>query len=410
MSLSSFGGFFADGCRFGRHPFRRLTDLFCRQAGPGRWGDGNCLYLYVRDSGSRSWLLRVMIGGERVDLGLGAYPLVPLKRARELAAEYRAMARQGVDPRKLRESSSAPLVRESVESVINVRGKRWSRDTKVRYRRDLERFAFPLIGDKRVDEVTDDDCFELVNPTWDGRGSKGYRLRHKLVHLMDWAIAQKYRKDNPAQQILPRLGRVESDQQHQPSLPYEEVPDALVALLAEDVPQVFKLVILFIVLTASRLREATEARWSEFNFDQSLWTVPGSRMKKKKRHRVPLSRQALKILAHARELDPSGSLVFGFRRGRRVPRAVLSAEVGKVLGRLKLTDDEGRKVVMHGFRSTFTEWASDNTQVPEQVSEAALAHMARTSTRKAYLRRDLLKPRIPLMQQWADYAMPLERL
>ena len=226
---------------------------------------------------------------------------------------------------------------------------------------------------------------------------------------MTWAIAQEYRTDNPAEQVLARLPRVKSQRQHQPSLPYSQVRAALVALEAAPEPPVLKLVIPFLVLTAVRLREATAARRSEFDLDAKLWTIPASRMKKRKQHRVPLPRQVLQILADARALDPSGVLVFGYRNGRRPPRALNSAEVSKVLRRLKLTDVEGRNVVAHGFRSTFTDWAADNTEASVEAAEAALAHAPDSDTRKAYRREDMLKARRPLMQQWADYVLPLER-
>ena len=226
---------------------------------------------------------------------------------------------------------------------------------------------------------------------------------------MKWSVAHDYRNDNPAELVLARLPRVKSPRQHQPSLPYRQVRPALSALQATACPRVFKLVIRFIVLTAVRLREATEARWSEFDLEAEVWTIPGSRMKKRKQHRVPLSKQVLEILADARELDPTGALVFGFRNGRRRPRALNSADIAKVLHALELTDDEGRNVVAHGFRATFTDWVADNAEASVEAAEAALAHAPESDTRKAYQRKDLLNARFPLMQKWADYVFPRKR-
>ena len=171
----------------------------------------------------------------------------------------------------------------------------------------------------------------------------------------------------------------------------------------------FKLALPFIVLTAVRPREATEARWSEFSLDAKLWTIPGSRMKKRKQLRVPLSTQALEILAKARERDASGPLVFGYRNGRRPPHALRSADVSKVFRALGLTDGEGRPVVAHGCRSTFTDWVADNEVASVEAAEAALAHEPESDTRKAYRRNDLLNARRPLMQKWEDYILPPER-
>ena len=405
-SVSSDGAFL-----FGRRARFQLTDLMCRRAGPGRHPDGGCLYLYVRPSGSRSWVLRITIHGHRYDIGLGPYPSVLLSRAREVAAEYRSIARQGGDPRKVvSKTSSAPTVREAAEFVIEDLKRNWSTsDAEGRYRRQLERGVFPTLGKKQVDEVTVADCYALVHPLWHGRGSQGFRLRHQLVHLMKWAVNHDYRNDNPAELVKGRLPHVKSRLQHQPSLPYRQVRAALSDLQATAFPPVFKLVVPFIVLTAVRLTEATGARWSEFDLEAKLWTIPSGRMKKRKLHRVPVSKQVLEILADARELDPTGALVFGFRNGRRRPRALNSADIAKVLHALELTDDEGRNVVAHGFRATFTDWVADNAEASVEAAEAALAHAPQSDTRKAYQRKDLLNARFPLMQKWADYVVPRKR-
>ena len=226
---------------------------------------------------------------------------------------------------------------------------------------------------------------------------------------MKWAVGREYRSDNPAELVVARLPKVRSRQQHQPSLPYRQVRAALASLQAAPVPCVFKLVISFIALTAVRLREATEACWSEFDLDAKLWTIPESRMKKRKELRVPLSTQVLEILADARELDRSGPLVFGYRNGRQRPRALRSNAISKTLRSLALKDGEGRYVVAHGFRSTFTDWVADNQEASVEAAEAALAHEPDSDTRKAYRRNDLLTARRPLMQKWADYALPPEQ-
>ena len=182
--------------------------------------------------------MRLTIGGRRCDLGLGSFPLVSLARARDLAVEYRSIARQGADPRQIRVSNSVPTVRETAELVIADLKRNWTApDAAARYRALMERLVFPTLGDKRVDEVTVDDCFALVHPSWEGRGSTGLRLRHQLVHLMKWAVGHEYRADNPAEQVLARLPRVRWRLKHQPSLPYRQVGAALVGLQSLVVPQ-----------------------------------------------------------------------------------------------------------------------------------------------------------------------------
>ena len=187
---------------------------------------------------------------------------------------------------------------------------------------------------------------------------------------------------------------------------------ALARLRSVPGPDVEKLALMFIVFTAVRLREATEAPWSEFDFDGDdapLWTIPGRRMKKRKQHRVPLSEQVVRILDEARALDPSGDLVFGVRNGRHLPRPLRSGEMSKVLRQLELKDAEGRDVVMHGFRSTFVDWVADHAPDLSAASEAALAQYPNTTTRRSYQREDMLLARRPLMQKWADYVLPPER-
>ena len=393
--------------RFCRRLFR-LTDRMCRQAGPGRHGDGGGLYLHVRKALSRSWVVRIVHRGRRRDFGIGSYPDVSLAEARETAAEYRRRARKGLDPRPSR-SASVPSVREVLEFVIKDRQHSWTASNAVRrYRALFARYILPVLGDKAIDVVTVDHCYALVHPLWRGRGSRGFSVRHQLLHLFTWAVAHGHRVDNPAEQVLARLPRVKSPRKHHPSLPYVQVPAALAALGTADVPPVVKLAISFIVLTACRLREVTEARWAEFDLDDGLWTLPPSRTKKRRRHRVPLSKQVFPLLEEARLLDPSGDLVFGFRNGRRSSRPLTSAQLSNVLRALGWTDLEGRFVVIHGFRSTFTGWVADHEHASVEAAEAALGHVAESDTRQSYRHGDLLQARRPLMQKWADYALPLQ--
>ena len=216
----------------------------------------------------------------------------------------------------------------------------------------------------------------------------------------------------PRSRSLSRLPKVHSRLQNQPSLPHGKVRAAMARLRTAPVSDVEKLALAFIVLTGARLREATEAPWSEFDFDGDdapLWTIPASRMKKRKEHRVPLSGQVVGILDEARALDPAGELVFGVRNGRHPSRPLRSAEMSKVLRQLGLKDAEGRAAVVHGFRSTFGDWVADHAPDSSEAAEAALAHYPASSTRKRYQRNDMLTARRPLMQKWADYVIPPER-
>ena len=158
-------------------------------------------------------------------------------------------------------SNSVPTVREAAERVIADLRRNWTAaDAERRYRADLEQRIFPVIGAKSVDRVTVDDCYAIVHPFWEGRGSRGYRARYQLVHLMRWAVGHEHRVDNPAEQVLNRLPKIQPRSQNQPSLPHGKVRAALARLRTAPVSEVEKLALIFIVLTAVRLREATERR------------------------------------------------------------------------------------------------------------------------------------------------------
>ena len=267
----------------------------------------------------------------------------------------------------------------------------------------------PAIGDKPVAAVTVEDVSRVVVPHWKGRNSKGYLLRQNIEDVMNWALAQDYRTDNPAAKLKYLLPRVKSIVRHQPSLPYTEMPDMLVAWQALPVNEAIKLSVIFIVLTAARLGEATGATWREIDLVKGVWRVPGPRMKGREEHLVPLSLQAVDILERARALQGGSSLVFPFRgRGGRT-RQVSQGAVSDALRRLGRVDSAGQSIVVHGFRSTFREWAGAVARVPDWVAEAALAHVESDKTKKAYARSAVFEARVPLMQAWADYVLPPAR-
>ena len=395
----------------GRHPRNQLTDLAVRQARPGRHADGQGLYLFVRPNGARSWVQRLVICGRRRDLGLGGYPLVTLAQARALALENRKRARAGGDPTAVRARRTAPVVREIVEAVIKARSGNWStRGTKRKWCHVFETLVFPRIGDKPVNLVSLDDLREIVAPHWKGRGSTGYMLRQHLDCVMKWAVAHKYRPDNPAAELSVLLPKVKAVVHHHPSLPYPKGPAAMAAVGASEADPAVKFMLLFLVLCASRFSEAARVCWSELDVDGRVWTLPADRMKSRRRHQVPLSAQALELLERARALGRSGGLVFQVCNRRGVYRPVAPPAVTRLLRSLDLFDDEGRRVVPHGFRSTFRVWAMEEAQAPFEVCEAALAHVQSDQTVAAYARSDLFNVRRELMQRWADYMVPRKAL
>ena len=399
--------------RRGRHPQNKLRDLIARQAGPGRHADGNGLYMYVRPNGARSWVQRITIHRSRCDIGLGPYPLVPLIDARQRALENRRIVHAGGDPRHRAKAAleNPPTVREIYEEVTENRRLGWkSAGTAATWRRDFEKRIFPIIGSKPVATVTVEDVRRIVLPHWQGRNSKGPVLRQNLEALFDWAVLKKYRPDNPAALIKRFLPRVRDVGNHRPSLPYSEAPEALAELQALPVDPAVTLVILFIVLTAARLCEATGATWPEIDLTERVWQVPKERMKADRAHTVPLSLQAVEVIERARALKRDESLVFS-RRGRdgkrrEVSQGVVSAALRK-LGRVSA---KGRPIVAHGFRATFRVWAIEVARARREICEPALAHGESDATVGAYTDdADPFADRTELMQQWADYVLPRSR-
>lgn len=233
----------------------------------------------------------------------------------------------------------------------------------------------------------------------------GYLVRQRLDVLFRRAVVLKYRSDNPAHQLLDVLHAVRREAEHQPSLPHSQVRSALEDLRASSAPDVVKDVLVFIVLTAARLSEATGATWSEIKVEKSLWSVPASRMKGGHAHDVPLSLQALSILRRVRNHgDPA--FVFRFRSSDGNTRPVSGESLNYWMRKLGLCDNAGRRAVVHGFRASFRSWALEVARAPGEAAEAALAHRG-TATVRAYLRDGpLFDSRIDLMQAWGDYVDP----
>ena len=391
----------------GRHPYRRLTDLVARRARPGRHADGNGLYLFVRPNGSRSWIQRIVIGGRRRDLGLGPYPLVSLADARRVAEENRRVARSGGDPVASSSRGSVPSVREMFEEVVAARRVSWRNPaTERKWRRLFDTLVSPKIGSKPIDQVTVEELSRIVLPNWHGRGSTGYVLRQHLDTVMRWAMVNGHRRDNPAAQVKELAPKVRATVRHHPSLPHRQVCDAMRRVEELSADPAVQLALLFTVLCAARIGEVVGATWSEIDIESRVWTRPAERMKAQLQHRVPLPVQALEILDRVRALNLASPLIFAVRNRRGGARPVAPADLARLLHPLGFRDEEGRPIVMHGFRSTFRVWAMEVKEASYEACESALAHVHTSQTVSSYARSDLLEVRRELMQEWANYVVP----
>ena len=398
-------------CR-GRHPHNRLTVAVVNRARPGRHADGNGLYLVVRPSLARSWIQRVTINKQRTDLGLGPYPLVSLACARRIAIENLLLVRAGGDPRVKAVSTGGPAsppFSEIYELVTENSRPGWKRKTtEATWRRDFEKYVLPIIGKDPIGAITLRKVREIVRPHWKGRNSKGYFLRQNLERVFDWAVAENYRPDNPAASLKRLLPKIKKPINHQASLPYLEIREALAAWQDLPVKESVKLVVLFIVLTNARLSEATGAKWEEIDFRRARWQVPDKRMKSGNSHTVPLSIQALEVLKRARALKGDGSLIFPVVRVNGKTGLVSQGMTSWALRKLRKVDHRGRRITVHGFRATFRNWSIEIAGAQREVAEASLAHGESDATVRAYTRdADPFVARTELVQRWADYVLPL---
>ena len=380
----------------GRHPYKALSAGFVRSAPPGRYCDGNGLYLFVQPSGARSWVQRLVIRGRRRDFGLGSVALVPLAEARKKARANRKLARAGGDPlAERRRARRVPSFAEAAARVLEHKQAAWRSD---KHRRDwisaLERYAFPRIGGMPVSEITSADVLEVLTPIWHKKASTARCVHQRIGSVLEWAVAMEFRTDNPCSWLRSVLGPQNHVVEHMRALPHREVAAAVESVRGSGKLPMRPLAFEFLVLTAARWGEVRWAEWVEIDPAEGVWTVPATRMKAKREHRVPLCRRALEILDEARRLDGAGGPLVFTRDG-------VEPLADKTLRRLLRKHEVA--AVPHGFRSSFRDWAAEETDHPPEVVEAALAHVVRNKVEAAYRRTDLFDRRRRLMDDWAAY-------
>jgi integrase len=372
---------------------------------PGLFADGGGLYLQISPAGTKSWVFRFSLAGRRRDMGLGPLADVTLAQARELAATARKLVREGQDPIEARrqratdEAGRAITLREAAATMIRMRQDGW-RNAKhaAQWTASLERYVFPLIGDRPVAAVTTDDLVRVLEPIWSQVPETASRIRGRIEATLDYARVRSWRTgENPARwrghldQVFPAKGAV-AKVEHHASLPYPDLPAFWVRLQIQDGLGARALELA--ILTAGRSGEVLGARWEEFDLDAAVWTVPAARMKTNNPHRVPLCAPAMQLLRKLHAIR-RGDLVFPGQRG---DRALSNMSVAMVLRRMSVP------VTVHGFRSTFRVWAEETTQTPSAVSEAALSHTIKDKVMAAYQRSDLLEKRRPLMEAWGAFV------
>ena len=378
----------------------QLTDRAVSNAKTGTHNDGNGLTLRVGAGGKRSWVLRYVWQGKAAAMGLGSYPAVGLREARALAADRRAEIAEGKKPAGARESArmpapTKPTFRDMAEEVIALRRPTWSSERHAKqWIESLTNHAYPVIGDKPMEDITSADVLAMLAAIWNELPETSTRVKQRAQIIFDYAIAAGLRSDNPVaavERALPRRPRLK---EHHKAVSYSEVPWAVVAIRQSTAQVVTRLALEFIILTSATTGEVRGMTWDEIDFEGSTWTVPAARMKMRRAHRVPLSGRALEILREAQELGKGGPLVFPGTKGQTLSNMAFTM----LLRRLEID------AVTHGFRSSFKDWCLSETSSSWAVSEAALAHNLGNSMEAAYARTDLFDRRRVLMDEWAAFV------
>lgn len=383
----------------GKHPDKALTAVQVKQIKtPGRYADGNGLYLVVDPSGAKRWLLRIVIGGKRRDIGLGGTSLVTLAEARERALSMRKIARSGGDPLADRRKA-AKVVPTFKKAAISVHGEHkasWSNGKhQQQWINTLEQYVYPIFGDRRVDQIDTPDVLKVLGPIWLTKPETARRVRQRIGTVMSWAKAAGHRAgDNPVDGVAKGLPKQASKDEHHAAMPYMDVPGFLKRMYQTGSHESAKLALEFLILTAARTSEVLNLEWNEIDLEDALWTVPAARMKAKRTHRVPLSPRALELLLQAKLL--SGESVYAFP-GRSLKAPLSNMTLLTILRRMELN------VTTHGFRSSFRDWAAETTNFPRELAEMALAHTIENKVEAAYRRGDLLEKRSEMMLAWSQF-------
>lgn len=388
--------------RAGKHPEKALTAVTVRQTKtPGRYADGNGLYLEVDASGAKRWTLRIVIQGRRRDLGLGSVSLVSLSEAREKALLMRKIAREGGDPllERRKAQGAIPTFSEAAERVHAEHAPSWKNEKHAaQWLTTLKTYAYPGIANLPINAIDTPMLLRVLSPIWLSKPETARRLRQRLGTVFDWAKAAGYREgDNPIEGVERGLPKNTRQKEHHAAMAYSEVPAFVKALRATDAGLAVRLGFEFLILTAARTGEVLGATWGEMDLQEKIWTIPASRMKAQRLHRVPLSARCLDILTEAQQF---GSDCFVFP-GRSEDKALSNMAFLMVLRRMKLD------VTAHGFRSAFRDWAAESTNHSREVCEMALAHTVENKVEAAYRRGDLFEKRRKLMSDWSLFISEL---
>jgi integrase len=382
---------------------------------PGRYRDGIVpgLLLQISESGAKSWVLRYELHGRERMMGVGPVKAFNLKEARDRARRARQLLADGIDPLADKHAAKAAAklaaarklsFKEAANKYFDHYASKWTSPShREAFLGTLKAYAFPVIGDMDVATISTPDVHRILDPIWKTKSITADRTRSRVEQVLDWAVVRGHRQPgtNPARWVGHLEHSLAAPRQlapikHHPAMKYDALPSFMAKLRSEQGSAARALE--FLILTAARSGEVRGATWDEINFADQTWTVPAARMKGRKEHRVPLTKEALDLLRDLPREDGNPFVFIGGRPGEGLARIAM---LWLLDGRMGVKD-----VTIHGFRSTFRDWAGEATSFAPDIAEAALAHQ-KGKVEAAYARGTLFDKRRKLMEAWSRYCMTL---
>jgi len=366
---------------------------------PGRYSDGDGLFLVVKPAGGRNWVLRALCGGRRRDIGIGPLKSVDLGDAREAAHQIRRQIARGLDPiaERKRERQVIPTFRVAAKIVHGEHKAAWKNGKhQNQWLSTLESYAFPKLGDRLVSDIGAPEIRDVLAPIWLSKPETARRVRQRIGTVLDWACVKGFRaSEAPLRSLSKGLPRQPKKDGHFAAMGYADVPKFLARLRERE--SIGRVALEAVILTAARSGEIRFARWPEVDMNSALWSIPAERMKMNRPHIVPLSPEVIEVFQRAAKFRAPGSdLVFP---GQKLKKPMSDMTL------LKILRDMDAGVTVHGFRSAFRDWVADQTNYPGEVAEAALAHAIPNKVEAAYRRTDFLAKRRELMSDWGRYCL-----
>jgi integrase len=374
---------------------------------PGYYSDGGNLYLRVSPNLTKTWAFYYKKDGKRTEMGLGSVSNLSLEQARERASELRKQLATGIDPLSAKQQREAErkaerahfmTFQQCAEAYITAHRAGWKNPKHIQqWQNTLAQYAFPIFGELDVKTIDTGLITQCLEPIWLTKNETAGRVRGRIESILDWATARKYRTgENPARwrghldKLLAKPSKVQKTEHHS-ALPYAEIHGFMNQLHQQE--GIAAKCLEFTILTAARTGESIGATWGEIDLGAKIWTIPAGRMKASREHRVPLSPPALSILQEMASVRQSNYVFPGTKKG------LSNMAMLAVLKRM-----DRAAITVHGFRSSFRDWAAESTAYPGEVVEMALAHAIKNLTEAAYRRGDLLEKRSRLMEEWARFC------